>query len=210
MQLSKGTSITIPSFVQPLIEPILVHAKRSPVILAGHSWGRLIAFELERQLELRNHPIQHLVLMDTVMRIGSPSSEAIGWFNRFRNLPNWFWNEAMHMSLDDWKRESTKKLRRLRHPEKNDRLAPENSVYDQQYRAATDFYPSLYHGQTTVIRANTQSLTRPVFGALGWEKFVIPKPQILVVTGNHLSVLNAPSSGCIASLLLELIDSSNQ
>jgi acyl-coenzyme A synthetase/AMP-(fatty) acid ligase/thioesterase domain-containing protein/acyl carrier protein len=210
MQLPKGTSITIPSFVQPLIEPILEHTKRSPVILGGHSWGGLIAFELARQLQLRNHPIQHLVLMDTVMRKGVPSNRAIRWFNRFRNLPNWVWNEAIHMSLDDWKRESTKKMRRLRHPERNDHLAPENSVYDQQYRAATDFYPSLYHGQTTVIRANTQSLTRPVFGALGWEKFVNPKPQIRVVTGNHLSILNATSSQSIARLLLELIDSSKK
>ncbi|MFM7977628.1 MAG: hypothetical protein ACKO8U_21355, partial [Pirellula sp.] len=100
-------------------------------------------------------------------------------------------------------RESVKKLRRLRNPERNDSLAPENSLYDQQYRAACKYQPNNYRGHVTVIRAKAQSLTRPVFGALGWEAFIKPEPNIRVVSGNHLSILDKTRSSVIANILME-------
>jgi thioesterase domain-containing protein len=109
-----------------------------------------------------------------------------------------------------WKQEIVKKLRRWKQPNKNDNNAPVNSLYDQQYQAASGFCPSSYHGQTTVIRASAQSLTRPVFGALGWESFVTPEPRVRVVRGNHLSILNARNSKRVSQVLLELIESSSR
>lgn len=210
MKLPKNTPVNIENFAQLLLEPMLDHSKQSPLVLAGHSWGGLVAFEIAKQLQIRNYPLEHLVLLDTVIRQGVSLNSVESWLNRFRNLPYWLWHDACQMGPVHWKQEIVKKLRRWKQPNKNDNNAPVNSLYDQQYQAASGFCPSSYHGQTTVIRASAQSLTRPVFGALGWESFVTPEPRVRVVRGNHLSILNARNSKRVSQVLLELIESSSR
>lgn len=207
LHLQQDEEVSIATFTERLLEPVLDHVKRTPLILAGHSWGGLIAFELACQIQKNGQSIKSLVLIDTIISKGVSSKKLGRWTSRIRNFPNWFLHEAIQMKPDDWIRESVKKLRRLRNPERNDCLAPENSLYDQQYRAACKYQPNNYRGQVTVIRAKAQSLTRPVFGALGWEVFVEPKPNIRVVSGNHLSILDETRSSLVANILLERIAS---
>ena len=111
------------------------------------------------------------------------------------------------MSVRDWGRESLKKIRRSLNWFSNDSRAPQGSVYDQQYRAACAFIPGEYLGKTTVIRARAQSLTRPVFGALGWERVLRSAPQVRVIPGNHLSILNARNSTFVAEEILSVLES---
>ena len=88
--------------------------------------------------------------------------------------------------------------------------APADSLYSQQFRAAVDFDPASpsrtsLHQKTTVIRARTQSLSNPVFGALGWEPYIHPSPKVLVVPGNHLSILNYDQSRYLAEALEDIL-----
>ena len=207
LHLPQDKEVSVASFAEQLLEPVLDHVKRTPLIFAGHSWGGLIAIELACQMQKNGQSIKNLVLIDTIMRKGVSSKILSRWSSRIRNLPNWFMLEAIQMKPDDWIRESVKKMRRLRNPERNDCLAPENSLYDQQYLAACKYQPNIYCGQVTVIRAKAQSLTRPVFGALGWEAFIQPEPNIRVVSGNHLSILDKTRSSLMANILMEIIAS---
>jgi acyl carrier protein len=108
LHLPQDREVSIASFAEHLLKPVLDHVKRTPLILAGHSWGGLIAFELACQIQKNGQSIKNLVLIDTIMRKGVSSKILSRWSSRVRNFPNWFLHEAIQMKPDDWIRESVK------------------------------------------------------------------------------------------------------
>ena len=207
LKLPTEAPCTIANFADLLIEELASIPSSAPLVLAGHSWGGFIAYELATKLQLRGRAAEHLMLIDTLYRRGIPRNPIALWRRRIRNFPAWLQEDACQMSVRDWGRESLKKIRRSLNWFSNDSRAPQGSVYDQQYRAACAFIPGEYLGKTTVIRARAQSLTRPVFGALGWERVLRSAPQVRVIPGNHLSILNARNSTFVAEEILSVLES---
>jgi thioesterase domain-containing protein/acyl carrier protein len=206
LKLPTEAPCTIAHFADLLIEELASIPSSTPLVLAGHSWGGLIAYELATKLQLRGRSAEHLMLIDTVYRKGISRNPIALWRRRISNFPAWLQEDACQMSVEDWGRESLKKLRRSLNWFGNDALAPTGSVYDQQYRAACAYTPGEYLGKTTVIRARAQSLTRPVFGALGWEAVLRSPPQVRVIPGNHLSILNAKNCAFVAEEILRVLE----
>ena len=198
---------TIANFAELLIEELASIPSSESLVLAGHSWGGFIAYELARKLKDRNRIVDHLVLIDTVYHQGVPRNPLARWERRLRNFPAWLIEDACQMSIKDWRQESLKKLRRSLGWFGNDMSAPKGSVYDQQYRAACAYTPEEYLGKATVFRARAQSLTRPVLGALGWESVLGETPHVRVIPGNHLTILNENNSAFVAQEILYILGS---
>ncbi len=55
------------------------------------------------------------------------------------------------------------------------------------------------------MRARTQSLTRPVFGALGWESRVEGTPRVEVVPGNHVTLIQEPRVRNVARVIGQIV-----
>ncbi|MFZ4082322.1 MAG: alpha/beta fold hydrolase [Pirellula sp.] len=207
LKLPTDAPCTIANFADLLIEELASIPSSAPLVLAGHSWGGFIAYELATKLEFRGRAAEHLMLIDTVYRKGIPRNPIALWRRRISNFPAWLQEDACQMSAEDWRRESLKKIRRSLNWFGNDARAPQGSVYDQQYRAACAYTPREYSGKTTLIRARAQSLTRPVFGALGWETVLRSPPKVRVIPGNHLSILNARNSAFVTEVILSVLES---
>lgn len=186
----------------------------SSLVIVGYSWGGLLGYELARRLQSRGRLIAHLVLIDTVLRdVGAESgwgSWVSRWWRRALNFPFWIWSDAMGMSVREWRLELVKKMRRGVWKLENDMNAPRESLYGQQYRAAVEYRKvdeeiCEYRGKLTVVRARTQSLTRPVFGALGWESRVEGTPRVEVVPGNHVTLIQEPRVRNVARVIGQIV-----
>lgn len=126
------------------------------------------------------------------------------------NFPFWIWSDAIGMSVREWRLELVKKMRLGVWKLENDMNAPRESLYAQQYRSAVvyrkvDKEICEYRGKLTVVRARTQSLTRPVFGALGWESRVEGIPRVEVVPGNHVTLLKEPRVRNVARVIGQVL-----
>jgi acyl-coenzyme A synthetase/AMP-(fatty) acid ligase/thioesterase domain-containing protein/acyl carrier protein len=213
LRLPPNTPSTIANFADLILHATIAKLeefKDSRVALAGYSWGGLLAYELTSRLQAAGYRIDHLVLIDSVIRRGAPKSPFGRLLRTMINLPNWLRTDAMEMTPSEWILELKKKWRRSVLGLHNDLNAPSDSLYSQQFCAAVDFDPTNPSGtslpqKTTVIRASTQSLSNPVFGALGWEPYIQPPPKVLVVPGNHLSILEPDRSRHLAEALREAL-----
>ena len=213
LRLPTDSQPTIANFADVILDATIskiVESKDSPIVLAGYSWGGLLAYELTSRLHAAGLRIDHLVLIDSVIRRGAPQGAFGRLLRTMINVPNWIRTDAMEMTPREWLLELKKKWRRSVLGQPNDMNAPADSLYSQQFCAAVDFDPTNTSPmplpqKTTVIRARTQSLSNPVFGALGWEPFIQPPPKLLVVPGNHLSILEPDRSKHLADALADAL-----
>jgi thioesterase domain-containing protein/acyl carrier protein len=213
LRLPTDSQPTIANFADVILDATIskiVESKDSPIVLAGYSWGGLLAYELTSRLQAAGLRIDHLVLIDSVIRRGAPQGAFGRLLRTMINVPNWIRTDAMEMTPREWLLELKKKWRRSVLGQPNDMNAPADSLYSQQFCAAVDFDPTNTSPmpmpqKTTVIRARTQSLSNPVFGALGWERFIQPPPKVRVVPGNHLSILEPDKSKHLADALADAL-----
>ena len=213
LQLLPHTQGTIANFADLILNATIaktMESKDSRIVLAGYSWGGLLAYELTSRLQAAGHRVDHLVLIDSVISRGAPQGAFGRLLRTMVNLPNWLRTDAIQMTPSEWVLELKKKWRRSVLRLQNDMNAPTDSLYNQQFRAAVDFDPASpsrtsLPQKTTVIRARSQSLSNPVFGALGWESYIHPTPKVLVVPGNHLSILDHDQSRYLAEVLENIL-----
>lgn len=205
LSLADDRPLTMEAFARPFVDRLSRGAKRVPQVLAGYSWGGLLAYEIACQMSGLGCPIAEVVLIDTVMRAGLPRGGLRQWARRARNLPRWLWHDGMAMGIPAWKDGIRRNMHRIAGRRGNDRNAFADSAYHQQYVAADHYLPPHYHGSVHVLRATSQSVTRPLVGALGWERFVTPAPQSVAIPGNHLTILGDRYSRRIAAALADIL-----
>lgn len=217
LRLGPDEDCTVGRFAELFLESLEQSKSQwegSSLVIAGYSWGGLLGYELARRLQSRGKLVAHLILIDTVLRdIGSElgwGSWLSRWGRRALNFPFWIWSDAIGMSVREWRLELVKKMRRGVWKLENDMNAPRESLYAQQYRSAVvyrkvDKEICEYRGKLTVVRARTQSLTRPVFGALGWESRVEGIPRVEVVPGNHVTLLKEPRVRNVARVIGQVL-----
>lgn len=217
LRLGPDEDCTVGRFAELILDSVEQSKSQwegSSLVIAGYSWGGLLGYELARRLQSRGKLIAHLILIDTVLRDIGPElgwgSWLSRWWRRVLNFPFWLWSDAMGMSLREWRLELVKKMRRGVWKLENDMNAPRESLYAQQYRSAVvyrkvDKEICEYRGKMTVVRARTQSLTRPVFGALGWESIVEVAPRVEIVPGNHFTLLQEPRVCNVARVIGQIV-----
>ena len=204
LRLGMGVACEIGEFAELILESVestIDESEGAPVVIVGYSWGGFLGYELAARLQARGRTVSHLVLIDSVLGVRWGE---LGWksmlaacYRSVLNLPQWIWSDALGMGLAGWRLELIKKMRRDVWRMDNDMNAARDSLYGQQYVAAVaycngEFGRLEYIGNLTLLRARTQSLTKPSLGALGWEHRGRVVPRVEVVAGNHVTLLREP------------------
>jgi thioesterase domain-containing protein/acyl carrier protein len=160
-----------------------------PYMLAGVSFGGLLAFEMARQLRAQGEDVPLLVLIDAVL----PSAIK-------RSTREW-----MRFQIDELKRSGLRGMRERARRKLRDRFArmpeePGEEDLDRLRRAAYssaasayETTPRTYDGRTVLIRASESDLVGVTIDEqLGWTEKLTGEFKVYQSVGDHLSVLREP------------------
>jgi thioesterase domain-containing protein len=78
------------------------------------------------------------------------------------------------------------------------------------YQALRAYKPKVYPGRVTLFRARVRPLFRLHGRDLGWSRLVGGGLEVVVVPGNHLTMLTAPRVGALAQALLARLRAAQQ
>jgi amino acid adenylation domain-containing protein len=206
-----------------------------PYLLAGHSFGGLVAFEMSRQLHAAGERVERLVLIDAILpdaaladavttTVPAPADEA-GWLAATaRTLERYFGREPGDIlaALDDGPAEQgmERLLQRMAQlelvPAEAGRslLAAMLAAQQASERQATAYRPQSHDGPVTLIRARDLhpedarriAPTLLADDALGWDGFVSGPLELRTVAGDHLSMLTEPYVQALAEALLSALN----
>jgi thioesterase domain-containing protein len=76
-----------------------------------------------------------------------------------------------------------------------------NAVAHAMWAAMKRYSPAPYHGRMLVLRADDDAFMRNNDPTLGWGELVDPRPTVVKVPGAHLTFLEAPHVGAVATAI---------
>jgi amino acid adenylation domain-containing protein len=212
------------------VEEIRSIQSDGPYSLGGYSFGAIVAFEMARQLQARGQEIVLLAILDQTPAPDRSRPDRIKPKHIYSFINNWilFLLNACRTHGSGTK---AKVGRILRNPKAALRgsltsatkflnnmykkyIKMSNSDYNHtetplQFRkvseinrqALDDYAPSAYSGRITLFRARTQPLSRFHEDDLGWSRYAAGGVEIVVVPGNHDSLLDEPHVQVLAERL---------
>ncbi|MDG1986144.1 MAG: alpha/beta fold hydrolase [Planctomycetota bacterium] len=183
---------------------ILERPPGKPIVLVGFSWGAYVAHELACILKESGAPIRLLALLDarvTTSALPKPVSWPRRGLAQLLNLPAWIRYDLLTVDLKSLQT----RIAGMFAGSKEDAEPNLGAFFGRggftesfetdffaRFNAAVSFRPRPWRGPTAVVRARAQSLKDPRLGALGWEHFVDPAPDLYTVAGHHESFLLPP------------------
>jgi aspartate racemase len=186
---------------------------RTPIHLAGYSFGGKLAFEMARQLHKLGRQVGTVVIIDTGPRSVSAKAHRPRLKSLWRflaNMPFWVLDDLVRAKparmVSEFRRKTHSwKGRLLRALGRRETSHSLENVIDvrglpQEYvarmrvgfAAAESYVAGPYSGRVLLVRARTRPLFRPLAGDLGWREFATGRLDVMVVPGNHLSILEDP------------------
>ena len=210
---SRVPHVRIEDIAAHYIEEIQRIQAQGPYLLAGHSVGGLIAFEMARQLQKAGEQVAFLALIEPSTPDGlSRKQVAISSFagtarRRLAALSQLNLRQKFAYASERLVNRVGKKLKRficaLYHflekplPFSLKRFYVEQIVYGEIYPKARKAYaPGSYNGPVTVFKG-TQGRLHAEF----WRQFVSGKVEICEVPGDHLTMIEAPHVYVLAERL---------
>jgi thioesterase domain-containing protein len=177
-----------------------------PYLLAGHSIGGSVAYEIASRLRAAGEEVALLVLLDT------PAPDTLGFKSRLvahaRTLAGR--NEHSDHTLGERiagaaRSARTKVVRKLRHTGVSRSEAAEHdrwlSKLGERERA---YEPPKYPGEVVVL--GTEGSIHALHSkALGWDKHVTGAVEPVLVPGGHLTMLEPPHIAVLARELAERV-----
>jgi acyl-coenzyme A synthetase/AMP-(fatty) acid ligase/thioesterase domain-containing protein len=181
-----------------------------PYLLAGHSWGGILAYEIAHQLTRAGDQVAFLGLLDVIDQrypwelekalaecdaegliaanvqndeVGQPTSRIRGWWRQMRVV-----GRVVIEALSD----------RPRTDRTVDAFSRFGAILIRRYR------PPRWKGPATVIEASDMSDERL---RMNWDDVLVDPPHRRRVPGNHRSILREPNAGALADVIAKQIDS---
>ena len=216
-----GEAVDLVGLANRFVEQIVKIANGDSVVLGGYSWGGVVAHEMACQLMGQGIQVSLLAVFDAPAPQAALPVQA-SWltraWNQISNLPHWIRYDLLGTSLSA----NTSRVRggveqivqrissgRSKSDQPNLRRylgasGPADAKlqhFQAKYRAYVRHHPSCFRGPVVVFRARAQSLSKPLTGALGWQHFCEPAPQVEVIEGSHTSMMQAPYVGEISRFL---------
>ncbi|HEX6046470.1 MAG TPA: amino acid adenylation domain-containing protein, partial [Pyrinomonadaceae bacterium] len=193
------------------IKELRVVQPEGPYLLAGHSMGGVIAFEMSRQLQQQGQEIALLALMDSWAPVCLPEArDDAALLVQFANelgLP--ITTEDLQQVHPDEQLSYFLEQARLAHAippgvgiEQARRIL---HVYKTNYRAILNYLPQLNPCRITLFRAS-ERLTETHDPAPGWISLTVPEMQIYDVPGTHSSMTREPNVRILAERLQNCIN----
>jgi thioesterase domain-containing protein/acyl carrier protein len=215
-----GQDLSIETMAAACLRAIgAVITPETPVLLCGHSFGAIVAFEMAHQLRAAGHPLGLLAIIDMPLGAGRRR-----WWQRVRdvlvNLPAWLRYDALQT---DWKTLAVRcmgkvalKWRQMRPAARRARAGAERDFrayfgkrdvpieMKQRLTArlnALDRYRLRpFAGTSVLFRARAQALFGRSDRDLGWERLATAV-DVCDVPGDHSSCAAEPHVGRMAELL---------
>ncbi|NJR65290.1 MAG: amino acid adenylation domain-containing protein [Leptolyngbyaceae cyanobacterium CRU_2_3] len=204
------------------VQQLRIIQPEGPYLLAGVSFGGLVAFEVAQQLIAQGQKIAMLVLMDTRLPGALkplPKSERLTehWnhfsdsglsymFTKIQAKAAGHWhqlNEAWQYSSCEIGIKLSEIAGRPLSEEWQDHL------YQQQNRRSTEGYiPASYPGKITLFKATEQPLgvSLTLEPELGWRDLAMGGLEIHNIPGSHLGMLQDPSAQVLGETLKICVD----
>jgi thioesterase domain-containing protein len=180
------SSTSVEDLARMYVNSMRSHTPNGPYMLAGVSFGGLLAFEMARQLKAQGEDVPLLVLLDAVL----PSAIK-------RNTRNW-----LRFQVDELKRTGLRGVyeraeRKMRARFAPPPLEPGENDFDRLRRAAYsaaavayEATPRTYDGTTVLIRASESDLVGvTVDRQLGWGPKLAGDFKLYQSVGDHLGLL---------------------
>jgi thioesterase domain-containing protein len=191
--------------------------------LVGASFGGSLAFEMAQQLVARGEDVSLLAVLDAGARVhksGSTRRPGQSLADFARNLPWWIRYDLLEASFEQIVRRIRIQARSLaKRLRQRDELPfwgpaleeiwdldafpePTREVLARHFEAWKVYEPRPYRGRVTVFRARARPLFRP--GArpdLGWGSVALGGAEVVVVPGNHNTIMREPHVRVLAQHL---------
>jgi thioesterase domain-containing protein len=207
------------------LEELRLVQPRGPYRLGGFSFGGLVALEMAQQLLAQGHAVALLAILDkalpgpgyrSALRAPGPVLNFLG------NVPWWVREDLLRLGMSSLLARTWRKLRALGQRKaalarRGASLPAESElegVFDLQrlprdfrevleahWRAMRAYEPKVYPGRITLLRARAQPLFRLQPYDLGWGALAGGGLEVIVVPGNHESILKWPLVQALAERL---------
>ena len=184
---------SIQEIAQRYIKSIKTVQASGPYVIAGWSFGGLVAYEIAKQLQAKNEKISHLFIIDMAIQ-----SEANPHFNvseeeiKDRFLTDLYSIFDAGTQLDDKD------------------IQPLLAVFQNNVHAARNYFnlnnniPSKLNANCTLISAKEGIKKSSEDSQLGWLSH-IDTFETISVSGDHYSILKSPTVNKISTIFLEKI-----
>jgi len=182
-----------------------------PYVLGGYSGGGVVAYEMAQQLLAAGEEVAVLIFLDTFVPGLSPHRMSLlqrvksiqeKGFNHVRYSLEW----AVERRLKE--RKDNRKLTEVLESRVNVPFELRGHWLAQNFQRLSGAYtPQPYRGRVVLFRA--EEIDKPyayVGGNLGWEKFLTRELELVVVPGDHESLILEPNVFPLARELNRILD----
>jgi acyl transferase domain-containing protein/thioesterase domain-containing protein len=181
-------------------------------LIGGYSGGGVVALEMARQLTAIGERIDNVVLLDTYhpsTRAKNPSKVGYlqtlleGRFGQLRLVASAY--ITRHVT---WRRWNARIQKHLSRGEAIPHELREWHLTTSFVKAMHGHVPASYSGKVTLFRAEEiPGIYEHMGGSLGWDT-VIPNLEVIVVPGDHDSLVREPNVGTFARRLDDVLRAS--
>jgi thioesterase domain-containing protein len=210
------------------LEELLAVQSEGPFLLAGHSFGGVVALEMAQQLTAKGHRVSLLGLFDTFNPY--PPDKAPGRARRIwdilQDIPPWLRYELLPRTPSQHharflrlvrriKRKTAKLLGRSRVKSREEEIRQVFEVYtlpadvrvfcQANFRILWDYRPQIYPGTITLLRARSRPLFSPCQADRGWSRIAAGGLTTRVIPGTHDTILREPHVKVLAQELKDAL-----
>jgi len=193
------------SIATDIVRQIQALSPLGSLSLSGHSWGGVVAFEVACQLVAAGHPVEMVILFDSIVPQSSRKRPLLGTISTLRERLRSLAPEARQGFLWDLVRNKTQGImgrsaRRLglgRRPQRHASSWVETDfLWQATEEACRNFQPTVYSGEVLLFRAinprPNEGLVRERSPSNGWEPLVGGRLTIVEVPCDHSGVFKEP------------------
>jgi thioesterase domain-containing protein len=203
--------VSVETMAARYLEAILPVQSSGSYLLAGWSFGGLVAFEMAQQLSAQGKSVAFLGLIDTAIPALMTSAE----------------KDDAQLLVDLFKEDLTLSLENLRHLQPDDQLRyvineahqahlfPPSWGWDQASRlmkvfktnlkATENYIPQSYQGSIHLFQAEDSELATDD-PSMGWSPLALKGVEVCLVPGNHKTLLRPPHVHVLAAKIKDHLE----
>jgi amino acid adenylation domain-containing protein len=203
---------TVKEMAAYYVESLVAFQPQGPYILAGHSSGGQVAFEMAQTLVRQDRKVLLLALFDTEA-VASGQRKAVAEYQDDAMLLAGMLRYALPLSVEHLQRlKSEERLLYIFDLAKQHQLIPPDFQLAQarhflqtlraNVEASASYVPEKYTGAITLFRASERDVSEvPQGETLGWESVAKDGVEVHMAPGNHVTMIAQPNVQTLADLL---------